>query len=803
MAAVRSLRRTPAFAAVAVLSLALAIVANTAVFTVVHAFLLRSLPVPDPNGLALLKVQRPKALLNGLFAMDSYSFSYHLFQKLEQHSSLFSSLLVTSSGEFVHNTGDATVSIPGAFVNGEYFQALELSPEMGRLIAPRDEHSLVAVISDAFWARAFNRDVHAMGKSIQLDGNAVTIIGVTPASFHGVMVGIEPDVFLPLESQNVLHAPFGFANCDECEFLTAMARLKPHDTLARLNAKLGAISRDAFADYPAGTLAGNSRKEVLKNKLGAVSGRSGYTYLRRAFTDPLRLLMGLAVLVVLMACANLASLLLARSAVRQREFLVRGALGASRARLIRQVLTETLLLTGGGTLAGIPLAYALSKYLAASLFARQKAFHLNLVPSPAVMLFMTGILVLCCLAVGLAPALRQTGVSSPAGNGTRMNFSERSKRWLPRLLLVFQVGLSLVLVTAALLFSGTLFHLRKVPLGFQPRGVVILSYSWTNKKATDSQKKDFARQALARVRAIPGVSSAAITSITPLAGTARFGEVSAAGSSHVFEVWNNAVSAGYFDAMQTRILEGRDFNGTAADHDALILSRGVAQDLFPNGGAVGGSVLYNKKVHPVIGVVEESKYQSIRNGQSTVFEPNGVWASTFLIRYSGSVSGVVSEAGRQLRELSPDVLVKSPLLMENLVNETLATESLLATLGNYFGGLALLLMAIGLYGTLAYLTARRTPEIGVRMALGADGWSVIWTVAKENFAVASFGAALGLGGAAAAVRYVKTFLYGVEALDPVVLAAAVGLIGIVAAVATGLPARRAARIEPMEALRCE
>ena len=807
----RALRRAPTFTAVAVLSLALGIGANTAIFTVVHAFLLTSLPVPHPERLALLRIDRPTALLHGLFAKEEYSFSYQLFDNLRHHSSVFAGLLVTAAHDFQQQTQGGSRLTPGVFVSGDYFRTLQVKPQAGRLLEPADDRrgggaaGLVAVISDGFWTRAFGRDPHALGRTLLLDEQAATIVGVLPPSFHGVFVGGHPEVFVPLEYEPTLNAPFSSVTCNSCTWLTVMARMKQGSNLSRLNATLSAISKDAFANAPVDSLWGETRDTVLKNKLVATSGSTGYTYLRQRFTNPLRLLMSLALLVLSTACVNLASLLLARSAAREKEFSMRGALGASRARLITQILTETLLVCSAGTLAGIPLAYALSKYLAVSLLSSEEPLVLS--PSPSVIFFMTAITLLSCVAVGLAPALRLTRRPSFLMAGTRMLFSERGRRVLPRVLLVAQVSLSLLLVTGAVLFSGTLFQLREIPLGFNPHRLMAIKSSWSKNKKSSDEKRALLQRALQRVRSVSGVRSAALAEIAPLGGSALSNDVGMPGSLQKWDFWNNPVSPGYLHTMQTKLLEGRDFRDSPEDRSsAVILSRVAAGKLFPHTNAIGASILYGGtkgSLKRVIGVVEENKYVNIRDSQPTIFTPAEDWSTTFLIRYSGNAATITKQVSEELRKIAPDIPLETPLSMDQLVDQTLATERLLATLGNFFGALALLLMAIGLYGTLAYLTARRTPEIGVRLALGATQRAVVWTVTRENVVVVSLGIVLGLCAVAFSTRYVQSFLYGMQPHDPLFLLSAIGLIGLVAAIATGLPALRAARIDPMQALRAE
>ncbi len=803
----RGLRRTPAFSTVAVLSLALGIGVNAAVFSVVHAFLLQPLDVPHAERLALLRIERPAAVMHGLVAKDSYDFSYPTFEYLRRENREFSGLFATGDDSFTYQTWEGTRQVPGAWVSADYFSVLHIKPQMGSLLraAENKPGDLLVDISDAFWSSAFGRDPKAVGKILRLNGHDVTIAGVLPPQFHGVTIGEQPAIFAPLATEPLLNSPYSSVSCGEgCDWLTVMGRLKDGESLSRARAALRVVSQQYFTTQSVHGLWGNTRQEVLRNHFGAISGATGFSFLRQRFADPLQILLWLSLLVLATTCANLAALLLARSAARQREFSVRGALGASRSRLIAQILTETSLIAAAGALLGIPLMYALSQWLANSLFPDSESFRLSLEPNAAILFFVLGITFLTTLSVGLSPALRLTGRSSMAGS--RIILVERRNKLVSRILLTGQVGLSLLLVVAAVVFSGSLFQLRQVHLGFNPDHLVVIGSSWSKSKKTNVQKQLALEQILEALRSSPRVKSAAILGMLPLSGNARITTISAPPSQRKLELFDNDVSPQYFATMGTRLLEGRDFTDSPEDQKmSVVLSKKAADFLFSDRSAVG-QVIQEGELKPgkqrrVIGVVENSKYLNLRNSEATIFHPNEGWASTFVVRYTGDVHAVLSLVEKQLRRVAPEVPLGPPVSMQHLVDKSLATERLFATLSNFFGGLALLLMAVGLYGTLAYTTARRTPEIGIRMALGATRRSVLWTVARENLLVVAAGVVLGLGAAAASVRFIRSLVYGVDALDPRLLLAVCGLIGAAAAMATILPAWRAARIDPMAALR--
>ena len=799
----RGLRRTPSFSAVAILSLALGIGVNAAVFSVMYAFLLKPLDVPRSDRLALLRIERPKALMDGLIGKESYDFSFPGFEYLQRENRSFSGLLATSAASFLLQERDGSRSVPGAWVSGDYFGVLRQRPEIGRLLTSVDDRSgggqagLVAVISDNFWTSAFGRNPGVLGRVLRLNNHDVTVVGVLEPQFHGITVGEQPDVFAPLAMEPLLNSPFSSRNCQGCSWLTVVGRLKEGGTLSRAAAVLHGMSKGYFRGTKQGF-------ESESDRFGAVSGTTGFSFLRERFADPLKLLLGLSLLVLATSCANLAALLLARGAARENEFSIRGALGASRSRLIRQILTETSLIGVAGALTGIPLVYGLSHWLAVSLFPDSETFSLSLRPGFALICFVTGVTVAATLAIGLSPALRLTEHSAVAG--ARIVLAGRRSKFLSRSLLTGQVGLSLLLVTSAVLFSGSLFQLRRVRLGFRPDHLISIGSSWMKSSLSAKQQELTLERILADVRAVPQVESAARVAMLPLAVSARVTSV-AVGSNRPVEMFDNAVSRGYFSTAGTRMLAGRDFRDDRNDRDsAVILGQSAAKRLFPKVDAVGQSLregdLKTGAMRRVIGVVEDSKYLRLRDSQLTIFHPNDHFTATFLIRYKGDLQAVITRFQKDFRRMAPaGVALEPPVSMQHVVDQSLATERLLATLGNFFGGLALLLMAIGLYGTLAYYAARRTREIGVRMALGATQLNVIWTVMKENLLVTAAGVIVGLSAVVATGRYVHSVLYGVATLDPLFLMAACALIGVVASAATIMPAWRAAQIDPMNAIR--
>ncbi|HEY7303043.1 MAG TPA: ABC transporter permease [Bryobacteraceae bacterium] len=810
--ALRMLSKTPAFTAVALITLALAIGANTAIFSLINVLLLRPLDVPEADRLTLLRIQPDEF---------GYTFNYPLFKYVESHADAFSEVFAFASSDLQVHGRDGIERVAGQLVSGGYFAALKVNPEVGRYIVPADDRPGVAtaVISDRFWRNWFGGDPRVLGRKIVLNNVVVTVVGVMPPKFRGAAKDARPDVFLPFELEPLIDAPFNnIAGGSHSWWFHVGARLRSGTSLDQANAFLRASSQAAFkATLPDSNFRfnGHTRSELL---LIAEPGTTGYSYLRLRFRKPLNALMLLVALVLVIACLNLATLLMARAASREREMATRFALGASRTRLLRQLLTESMLLAITGTALGSVASPLLSNLLIAFLTSHQPLQpRLDTAPDVRVLLFTAALAAVATILTGIAPAMRSTG----RGLEQRMRDSSRAlrgpdrPRFWPRLLLACEVGLALVLVTGAGLLGYSLMQLHEIPPGFEPRGLVLLELEMA-KQPRDGKALIRAYHDIAEgLSAIPGVKAVSFVNVIPLEGSSWTGDISVPGQAK-HELYRNRIGPAYFRAMHTPLLAGREFRWTDTDESGrvAILNEAAARLLFPGRSPLGQCIGVDddpahKATAVVVGVVANAKYTSLRDAAPpAVYSPisqdvRNKPSHAAAIRMNGSPAAVIAAARKTVRGIVPEIPPPVATTMEQTIAEALATERMMATLALFFGAAALLITGIGLYGTLAYATQRRTGEIGIRMALGAQPGSVISMVCLDNGAIALGGCLAGIPGSLAASRLIGGFLYATSPCDPLILSASALLLIGVAAGASMIPAVRASRIDPIAAIRYE
>ncbi len=606
--AVRMLRRSPAFTAVALITLALAIAANTAIFSLINAVLLRPLDVPEADRLTFLRIQPDEF---------GYAFNYPLFKYVEKHGTVFSQVFAFAGRNLQIQGREGTERVAGQLVSGKYFAALKVNPRMGRYIGPGDDRpgATVAVISDRFWRSRYGGDPHVLGRKIVLNNAVFTVAGVMPPKFRGANKDERPDVFLPFEDEPLLDAPYNnIAAGAHAWWFQAGARLKKGVSLERANAFLRASSHAAFeATVPdaKASFNGHTRAELY---LAAEPGATGYSYLRLRFRKPLTVLMALVALVLLIACLNLATLLMARAASREREIATRFALGASRTRLLRQLLTESMLLATGGTALGLAASPLLANLLITFLSSHEDPLKppLNVAPDARVFLFTAAVAAIATIVTGMAPALRSTGrelQQRMRDSSSALRGSERRRFW-PRVMLACEVGLASVLVTGASLLGYSLVKLHEVPTGFEPRGLVMLELEMEKQsrkgKALVRAYQEIA-DGLARV---PGVSAVSFVNMAPLTNSWMKGDVSVPGQGK-HEAYRNEAGPAYFRAMRTPLLAGREFRWSDTEESGrvAIVNEAAARILFPNRNPLGQRITVdnNKTIAEIIGVVAERK----------------------------------------------------------------------------------------------------------------------------------------------------------------------------------------------------
>jgi putative ABC transport system permease protein len=819
----RQLRLNPTFTIVSVLSLALGIGANTAIFQLIDAVRLRTLPVERPQELAYIDFAKGSHK-SGRFTTRSARLTYAQWQQIHERPQAFTGTLAWSATQFNLAPGGEVRNAEGLFVSGDFFSLLGVSTVLGRTLTAEDDRagcgSPGAVISYSFWQREFGGNPGVLGHSVKLDGRPITIVGVTPAGFFGVEVGNRYDVALPL-CADPLFSEDGQGRIPDRHnwWLSAMGRLKPGWTIQRANVELQTLSPRIMEATLPPTYRPDDAKGYLANKLAVTAGGTGVSELRQDYENPLWMLLATTGLVLLIACANLANLLLARASVREREIAVRQAIGASRGRLITQLLSESMLLALFGTALGALLAQALSRALVAFLTTTGNSLFVGLQLDPRVLGFMAAVAVLTCLLFGLAPAIRATSIApaSAMRSGGRGLTTGRDRFGLRRALVVAQISLSLVLLVGAFLFVRSLQKLLDIQPGFRPEGIVAVDLDLRPGHYSKDRLPQVYRDILERLRVRTGAASAAQVGWTPVSGAGWNESTWAEGSSAAHQdCMYNRAGPGYFKTMDTAFLAGRDFderdNRTAPK--VAIVNEAFAQRFFGGQNPVGRSFRVQgpagkpDPIYQVVGLVRNTKYYELRED----FKPIGFVpiaqdddpdaGATYVLRTNAPVGGIFRAATAAVAEVNPGIGIQFTALTKQL-KESLLRERLMAALAGAFGVLAGSLAVLGLYGVIAYMVARRRNEIGVRIALGAGRGRVIRLVLKEAAVLLAIGLAVGVGLALWAARAATAMLYDLKPYDPLTLGGAVAVLALVALVASYAPAYRASRLDPMEALREE
>jgi putative ABC transport system permease protein len=809
----RSMRKNPGFTATAVLSLALGIGANSAIFGMIDALILRSLPVHKPNELV--------EVMWNLGGHQSASFSYPVVEALAEHTELFEGVCGFSGATFVVGSGDSLERTPGAWAAAAYYETLGLVPQVGRLLSANDDKPgapLVAVISDDYWARKYNRNPDAVGQPLAIQGQVVTIVGVSPPGFTGLTVGETNDITIPLNGIVPLSRNSGDRSMmlqAGSQWLRVLARPKEGVTREQIRERLRVLwpKMAEVALHPSADA--RRRKAVIASSLEIVPGATGWSALRSQFRTPLYVLMGVVTLVLLIACVNIANLLLARATARQREIAVRLALGASRLRIIRQLLTESFLLAMFGSAAGIVISRVGSGILLTMVSSGQKRIPIDLSFNWHVLGFTTAVGVATGILFGLAPALRATA-SGPAPalkDDTRTGSVARSR--LAAALVSLQLAFSLLLVIAATLFVRTLMNLKYLDPGFRHEGVLLVNLDGRRLGYRDSSLISFYRELLESVRQQHGVTSVSFSNNTPVSGGYWSQDISLGDSGNGEGVHFNSVSPGYFETLKTPLLLGRDFRwqDDANAPSVVIVNQAFARHYFPDGHPLGRrfSVAASKFYQDVeiVGVVKDAvSYDLHQPPPPMAYVPflqnpsQRLGSASFEIYAAGSLSEVSAEVQQLMRSRMPAAEFQMRTLTQQVEN-SIRQERLLAKLGGFFGVLALALAAIGLYGLLAYMVVRRTGEIGIRMALGAQHGQILRMVLSDALRLVLIGVLVGLPVAWWASRFIEKLMFGLRANDVATLLGAAGSLSAVAIVAALVPAHRAAHVDPMVALRYE
>lgn len=819
--AIRMLRLNPGFAAVAILSLALGIGANTAIFELLDAVILRTLPVQSPQRLADIREIHGGRIGNTVARQKNFSFA--LWQQIRQQQKGFSGIAAWSTEGFDLGQGGEAHYIQGMWVSGSFFRTLGIQPVLGRLLAESDDYRgcgiRAVVISHAFWQRAFAGGAAAVGSKLSLDGHPFEVIGVTPASFYGLEIGRNFDVAVPLCSESAIHTEGSYTESSTTWWLDVIARLNDGWNFERANAQLSSIASGIFATTLPPEYDAAARKDYLRFGLKAEPAATGVSELRAQYADPLRVLLAISALILLLACTNLANLMLARAGARQREIALRLALGASRHRLIRQLLTENIFLALVGATVGLGLAQVIGMVLVAFIGNSENPVFLPLYPDMRVLLFTLGIALLTCLFFGLAPAIR-AGRIDP-GMVMKMNSrgitGGRQRFLLRRGLIVSQVALSFVLLVAALMFVQTFRNLVTLNPGFQRDGVLVADFDFSALHIADQNRADYKRELLRNVRNVPGVISAAELAIIPLNGDGwnDFIDIPDRGISRKL-VYFNAVSSGYFQTLRIPLLAGRDFtdSDTTTSSPVAIVNERFARTCLGTTDPIGKTFRVRQdggkpdRIYQIVGLAGDTRYRDIHDEPTPIifvspYQRADVGTdSTLVVRSSETPASLILSLIDVAAKNSPEIVLNCSILRTSIL-ERLTRERLMATLSGVYGALATVLAMVGIYGIISYMVIRRSSEMGLRIALGAQRTKVVGIVLREATGLVSGGLVAGVGVVVACSRTVRTLLYGINPVDPMTLIVAAGGLLTVALAASLLPAIRAASVDPMQALREE
>jgi predicted permease len=812
----RMLRKSPGFTAIAVLTLALGIGANSTIFTLTYAVILKSLPVPNPQQLVRYTFRSGE---------QDLGLSGPVYDSLRKHETSVDDVLAWSSNDFSIEDNGSSTTVQGALASGNAFHILQLQPAIGRPYTEMDDapgggpNGYEALISFPYWKQHFAASSNAIGGSLHVNGKTATIVGVLPEGFEGLVANRRADVVLPLAFEAVTNAPNTYRQHPGSFWLTVMGRLKPGESLRTARANLQATEEivrnegDPTHNYLIGVFS--------KFQLGVESGSSGRSSLRVNYSQPLIALEILVGLLLLLCCANTALLVLARVSGRVREFAVRSALGAPRHRLFRQVLSEVILIAGLGLVAGIAMGWWGADYLVSMLAAIGEPPPLELQPQLVVLAFTGAISVLSALVAGVWPAVRASRVSPMLGlkGGASASFSKGIGRWI----VPAQVSVSVTLLVAASLLGGSFVHLLADDSGFRSHGVVIAIVDLSAAKLTAEISTREARQTVEAIEQTPGLQAASAMSSPPIygwwSGGAYF-SVPKGGETHQdMTIWPETVTTNYFQAMGTPILKGRGF--TRSDNtgeQVCVLSAGAARFFFPNEDPLGQMVYSGKSdggkapVDPsnplrVIGVAADARFHSLREEAPRMIyslaRKDEFDSGFFVVARGTNVSATTTAIRDAVRQVAPSAEPPTIFTFDRLVAMHLRRERMLTFLSSSFAAVALLLTAMGLYGLLIRSVVVRTKEIGVRLALGARPRDALALVLSQGMRLVVVGALIGSAAALAVTRLLGTLLFGISAANPLVFVGVLVAVFGVALAASCIPAWRAMRVDPIVALRYE
>ena len=825
----RGLFKRPAFTIVALVILALGIGANTAIFTLINAVILKPLPVTKPAELVLFNdsaSEGSRTSDNDIQEEPWELFSYAAYRHFREHGTSFQQLSAFRSGESrvsVRRTdasgGEAPQRASAHLVSGNYFAVLGVNATQGRVLTDSDDSPAAqpaAVISNGYWKQKLNEDSQVVGKTVLINNTAFTIVGVMPPEFFGTRVRRSPDLWVPLAFQPQIELRKSTLEDNQVFMLNLIGRLKPGVRIEQAQAAVNVELRQ-FLTQSNVKLDDVRRRGIEKSHVALAPGGHGLSGLRFFYSQALKMLMVIVGMVLLIACANVGNLLLSRAAARHAELSLRQALGASRWRLVRQLLTESLLLAIIGGVAGILIAQWGVSLLVARLAATSP---LDVKPDAMVLLFTLGISVVSGVVFGIAPAIRATKIDLTSALKEKSSHGRKGRFNLGSALVVAQVAVSLVLLVGAGLFARSLIKLQQEDLGFNRDDVLLASVDARLAGYKADDLPGLYRQLYDRLSALPNVRSATIASYSPMGGTTTSSTVTVRGytpgAAENMNVEDILVGPTFAETLGVPLLLGRELGlqDTPTSAKVAVVNQAFASAFYPNQNPIGRRLTFeedsDKDDFEIVGVIGDAKYSNAREkpGRS-VYRPilqvrdQSAFANVFELRTAGEPLALSGEVRNAITQVDSKLPVLNFTTLRTRTDESLSQERLMAQLVSFFGLLGLLLSCVGLYGLMAHAVVRRTNEIGIRMALGAERGDIIWMVLKESIVLVAIGLVVGLPASWAAGRLISNQLFGLTPGDPLTLAVAVLLLAMVAALAGYLPARRASRVNPLIALRYE
>lgn len=828
---IRMLLKSPAFTLVAILSLALGIGANTAIFSLLDAVMLRSLPVQQPEKLVLFGEGEGAGVTNGFPNGSWQLFSYPFYRETQQRPEVFSGVAAVLSIPWtVHGTVNANGSsaeieqIKTQLISGTYFSVLGVNASLGRTFTDADDQNPgghpVTVVSHAWWERRLGGDPEAVGKTITIDKVTYTIVGVAPKEFFGTTVGQAPDIWVPLAmGPQIPPAYWDGRNDKSFQSLYLIGRLKEGVSSAQANAAVNLLFKQSLRDQVGAQPSAERLQDIERASIELTPAGRGLSELRQEFSVSLKILMAVVGLVLLIACANVGNLLLAQGAARRKEFAVRLAVGARRGRLVRQLLTESLFISGLGGLVGVIFAWWGSRLLVLMASTGSEALPIDVTPNARILGFTIVVSLLSAIVFGTAPAIRASRIEPnvwlKGGKGSARAWSQSP---LGKVLVVAQVALSLLLLVGAGLFVRTLINLQNVPSGFNQENVMLfqIDTAAAGYKEEDPRLGALLSELEEKVKAVPGVQAAAFSFFVFNQGawtSPAFTSDQDLTDKASRVVRNNVVGRDYFAAMGIPLVLGRGFEpqDTGKSQKVAVISEAMANRIFPNsvplGRRFGVDGPGSHDQIEVIGVVKDAKYESLTERlRPMAYYPHGQRPqplSNFVVRFNGPADAVIPQLRQTIKQVNRNLPIDEVVSLSDHVGRSLVQQKLVARVASFFGLLALLLACVGLYGLMSYAVARRTNEIGIRMALGAHRSNVRWLMMRETLTLVLVGLVIGLLASLAGTRVTSTLLFGLKPNDPLTIGLATLLLITVSAFAGYLPARRAARVDPMTALRDE